>query len=133
TTEKISEEDQEPPLTLLANNPPAVMAERAIAEAAEAINTLAAAFINGGAEKNVHPINFFNGDGTQDPLEWYSEFKRAAVANRWNARWKLELVPVYLKGITLDWFASLTTKPTAFSDKDNADTSFKHMFLDRFV
>jgi len=58
------------------------MAERAIAEAADAINTLAAAFINGGAEKNVLPVNFFNGDGTQDPLEWYSEFKRAAVANR---------------------------------------------------
>ena len=109
------------------------MAERAITEAANAINTLAAAFINGGAEKNVLPVNFFNGDGTQDPLEWYSEFKRAAVANRWNAHRKLELIPVYLKGIALDWFSSLTTKPTAFSDKNNKNTSFKHMFLDQFV
>src|SRR6185437_191704 len=33
----------------------------------------------------------------------------------------------------LDWFSSLTTKPTVFSNKDNADTSFKYMFLDRFV
>ena len=78
------------------------MAERAIAEAAEAINTLTATFINGGAEKNVLPVNFFNGDRTQDPLEWYSEFKHTAVANRWNARQKLELVPMYLKGIALD-------------------------------
>ena len=60
------------------------MAKRAIAEAADAINTLAAAFIAGRAKKNVLPVNFFNRDGTQDPLEWYSEFKRAAVANRWN-------------------------------------------------
>ena len=40
------------------------MAERAIAKAANAINTLAAAFINGGAEKNVLSVNLFNGDGT---------------------------------------------------------------------
>ena len=57
------------------------MAERAIADAATAINTLAAAFVHGGVERNLLPVNFFNGDGTQDPLEWYSEFKRAAVAN----------------------------------------------------
>ena len=78
------------------------MAERAITNAATAINTLAAAFVTRGVEKNVLPVNFFNEDGTQDPLEWYSKFKRTAIANQWNAHRKLELVPVYLKGIALN-------------------------------
>src|SRR5260363_307408 len=88
---------------------------------------------NGGPEKNLLSVNFFNGDGTQDPLEWYTEFKRAATANRWNPGRKLELVPVYLKGIALDWYSSLANAPTAFSDANNAACSFKHLFKDRFI
>ncbi|CAG8849074.1 26270_t:CDS:1, partial [Gigaspora margarita] len=37
--------------------------------AANAINTLVAAFINGGSEKNLLIVSFFTRDGTQDPLE----------------------------------------------------------------
>ena len=40
---------------------------------------------------------------------------------------------MYLKGIGLDWFTSLTTAPTAFSDNHYSNISFKHLFKDRFI
>ena len=40
---------------------------------------------------------------------------------------------MYLKGIALNWFTSLTTAPTAFSDNHHPNVSFKHLFQDRFI
>src|SRR5260364_93231 len=143
TAPETTEENQTPPsppstINLPVLNPPVInlppkMGDQALREAATAINALAAAMTNGGPEKNLLSVNFFNGDGTQDPLEWYTEFKRAATANRWNPARKLELVPVYLKGIALDWYSSLANAPTVFSDANNAARSFKYLFKDRFI
>ena len=58
--------------------------------------------LNTGTEKNLIKVEFFKGDGTQDPELWYQEFKRAAAANKQSNKRKLELAPVYLKDIALD-------------------------------
>src|SRR5437868_12281658 len=45
---------------------------------------------------------------------------------------KLELVPVYLKGVALDWFTTLNPVPNTFDDGAHQDRSFKHLFRTRF-
>ena len=75
----------------------------------------------------------FSGDGSQDPLTWLQEFRRAATANRWNAARKLALVPVYLKGIALDWYTSQNPLPNVFNDDNQQARSFQHLFKDRFI
>ena len=56
------------------------MAEDALTAAAEAMTTLANALGRGG-EKSLLKIDFYRGDGTQDPVTWLEEFERAAKAN----------------------------------------------------
>ena len=85
-----------------------------------------------GSEKSLMRADFFHDDGTQDPEQWLEDFRRAALANKWNAARKLELAPVYLKGIALDWFQSLPLAPLAFDDHTQAARSFKHLFRTHF-
>ena len=74
-----------------------------------------------GSEKSLIKVGYFLGDGTQDPEEWFEEFRRAATANRWSAVRKLELASVYLKGVAIDWFTTLNSVPNAFDDGAHQD------------
>jgi hypothetical protein len=85
-----------------------------------------------GSEKSLIKVDYFYGDGKQDPEEWLEEFRRAATANKWSAARKLELVPVYLKSVALDWYRSLNPRPTHFSNANNPQNSFKRLFRDCF-
>ena len=55
-----------------------------------------------GTEKSLIRVEYFLEDGTQDPEQWFEEFWRAAAANKWSNTRKLELAPVYLKGVAQD-------------------------------
>ena len=76
---------------------------QALTDAANAMNALAAA-LGQGSEKTLVQVSSFLGDGSQDPEEWLDEFRRAGIANKWSAARGLELVPVYLKRVDLDWY-----------------------------
>ena len=86
------------------------MGDQALRDAAAAMTAMAAA-LTGGGEKNLINIEYFRGDGTQDPDDWFDEFRRAALANHWSATRKLELASVYLKGIAQDWYKNLANAP----------------------
>jgi len=77
-------------------------------------------------------INFFTGDGTQDPVEWLEEFERAAIANNWTAARQLALAPAYLKEIASAWFQGLNPAFNAFKDGAHQDQSFYHLFKTQF-
>ncbi|CAG8815055.1 45394_t:CDS:2, partial [Gigaspora margarita] len=62
--------------------PPNNMAQvQALTNATNAINALAVA-LGQGTEKSLLKIDFFRGDGLQDPITWIEEFRRAAKANK---------------------------------------------------
>src|SRR6201988_1087144 len=94
--------------------------------------TALAAALGQGSEKTLLPVSSFLGDGSQDLEEWLDEFHQAGIANKWTAARGLKLVPVYLKGVALDWYRSLNPAPNAFDDPGNAGQSFKHLFRARF-
>ena len=52
-----------------------------------------------GTEKSLIRVEYFLGDGTQDPEQWFEEFRRAAATNKWSNTRKLELASIYLKGV----------------------------------
>ena len=97
--------DSPPPILIMAQN-------QALTDAANAMNALAAA-LGQGSEKTLVQVSSFLGDGSQDPEEWLDEFRRAGIANKWSTARGLELVPVYLKGVALDWYQSLNPAPNA--------------------
>ena len=107
------------------------MVDAALNAAATAMTDLANA-LDTGSEKSLIHVEFFKGDGTQDPEQWLQEYRRAAVANKWTNARKLELAPVYLKGVALDQYQNLPATLTAFDDYVNANTSFKHVFRAHF-
>ena len=94
--------------------------------------TALAGALGQGSEKTLITVPDFYGDGTQDPADWLKEFRRAATANRWSNERKLQLAPVYLKGVALDWYQALNPQLTAFNDDGHQDTSFQHLFKDHF-
>ena len=49
------------------------------------------------SEKILFKIEFFWGDGTQDPITWLENFEQATKTNWWNAEYQLELASAYLK------------------------------------
>lgn len=120
-----------PPLILPPPNLPPQMADQALRDAAQAMTALAGA-LGQGSEKSLLQVGYFAGEGTQDPEQWLEDFRRASAANRWNANRQLELAPVYLKGVALDWFTTLNPAPNAFDDNAHRDRSFKHLFRVRF-
>jgi hypothetical protein len=103
--------------------PENLMGDQALRVAAQAITDLAAA-LGQGSEKTLITVTDFYGDGTQDPADWLKEFRRAATANKWSAARKLQLAPVYLKGVALDWYQALNPQPTVFNDDGNQAESF---------
>src|SRR6185312_13054417 len=98
------------------------MGNQALRAAAQAIIDFATA-LEQGSEKTLITVTDFYGDGTQDPADWLKEFRRAAIAIKWSAAWKLQLAPVYLKGVALDWYQALNPQPIAFNDDGNQDQS----------
>src|SRR6185437_564236 len=92
--------------------PENLMGDQALRTAAQAITDLAAA-LGQGSEKTLITVTDFYGNGTQDPADWLKEFRRAATANKWNAARKLQLAPVYLKGVALDWYQALNPQPNS--------------------
>src|SRR6201988_3672435 len=94
--------------------------------------TALTAALGQGSEKTLLPVSSFLGDGSQDPEEWLDEFHRAGISNKWTAARGLELVPVYLKEVALDWYRSLNSAPNAFDNPGNASQSFKHLFRTHF-
>ena len=113
------------------NQPENLMGDQALRDAAQAITGLANA-LGQGSEKTLITVADFYGDGTQDPADWLKEFRRAATANRWSAERKLQLAPVYLKGVALDWYTALNPVPNVFNDNNNQNRSFQHLFKTRF-
>ena len=107
------------------------MADVALNNAANAMTQLANALTPGG-EKTLMKINFFTGDGTQDPVEWLEEFEQAAIANNWTAARQLALASAYLKEIASAWFQGLNPAPNAFKDGAHQDQSFYHLFKIQF-
>jgi len=114
------------------------MTEDALTAAAEAMTTLANALGRGG-EKSLLKIDFYRGDGTQDPVTWLEEFERAARANHWSSARQLELACAYMKDNAQEWLASLEHAPTHFyyrqHDREVDDVhiySFAHLFREKF-
>jgi hypothetical protein len=107
------------------------MGDQALRDAAVAITALATA-LGTAPEQTLITVEPFLGDGTQDPLSWLQEFQRACKANRWNDARRLELAPVYMKGIALDWYRSLNPLPNAYNNDAGQARSFKHLFKARF-
>ena len=107
------------------------MGDAALQAAAQAMTALAGA-LGQGSEKTLITVPDFYGDGTQDPADWLKEFRRAATANRWSNERKLQLAPVYLKGVALDWYQALNPQPNAFNDDGHQDRSFQHLFKAHF-
>ena len=105
---------------------------QALAAAATAMTDLATALTPGG-EKTLLQVEFYRGDGTQDPVEWLEEFERAAITNNWSAARQISLAPAYLKGVAQEWFTSLAAAPTVFKDATHANRSFYHLFKERFM
>ena len=107
------------------------MGDQALRTAAQAITDLAAA-LGQGSEKTLITVTDFYRDGTQVPADWLKEFKRAATANKWSAARKLQLAPVYLKGVALDWYQALNPQPVAFNDDGKQNQIFsiflRHIF-----
>ncbi|RIB14214.1 hypothetical protein C2G38_2195754 [Gigaspora rosea] len=66
------------------------MAEDALTAAAETMTTLTNALGQGG-EKSLLKIDFYRGDGTQNPVTWLEELERAAKANHWSPARQLKL------------------------------------------
>ena len=91
------------------------MGDQALRAAATAMTDLANA-LEQGTEKSLIWVEYFLGDGTQDPEQWFEEFRRAAAANKWSNAWKLELAPVYLKGVAQDWYSALHPASNTFDD-----------------
>ena len=74
------------------------MANQALTAAATAMTDLANA-LTPGREKTLLQVEFYQGDGTQDPVELLEEFEQAAITNNWSAARQLSLAPAYLKGV----------------------------------
>ncbi|CAG8671092.1 9644_t:CDS:2, partial [Paraglomus brasilianum] len=114
------------------------MGDQALQDAAQAINALAAALGQGG-EKSLIKIDFYHGDGTQDPVTWVEEFERAAKANHWSPARQLELAAAYMKDNAQEWFSSLANAPTHFHHNRHGQNvngvniySFTHLFKEKF-
>src|SRR5260363_343924 len=110
------------------------MAKDAMNAAAAAITALADA-MGRGSKKSLIKIDFYRGDGTQDPVTWIEELERAAKANHWSPACQLELACAYMKDNTQEWLTSLEEPPTAFHDNDHGNNnivSFTHIFKEKF-
>ena len=124
----------EPPPIPLQNN----MANQALNAAANAMTALANALGTGG-KKSLIKIDFYRGDGTQDPITWLEEFKRAARANNWSPERQLALASAYMKDNAQEWLTSLANAPTHFDNAQHGNVvdhvlvqSFTHLFKNKF-
>src|SRR5260363_430741 len=132
--EELAETEEEPDATVEDPEPEEAMANEALNAAAEAMTALANAMGRGG-EKSLMKIDFYRGDGTQDPVTWIEEFERAAKADHWSPARQLELACAYMKDNAQEWLTSLEHESTHFhnEDHDNADVvSFTHIFKGKF-
>ena len=61
-------------------------------------------------ERSTIKVDYSLGAENEDPVEWLTAFKRAAITNRWTdeAR-KKALARGHLRGAAADWFDSVTT------------------------
>ena len=98
-----------------------------------------AAALGRGGEKSLIKIDFYRGDGTQDPITWIEEFDRAAKANHWSAARQLELAAAYMKDNAQEWFTSLATAPNCYHSAQHGTNvhgtdivSFTHLFKEKF-
>lgn len=80
---------------------------------------------------NVTQISSFSG-GNQDPIIWLNEFNATVTANGWNAVWKLQVVPAYLKEPAAVWYQAAVLAPINVWTAAANVNSFEYAFLTQF-
>ena len=106
------------------------------------VGALQAQNLNMGPPRETNIVKISTYDGTTDPTTWLEDFESAATANNLTQDRKLQVAPVYLKGIAEAWYRDRQLNPrTATTHWEivipnnaivNPANTFKQPFLDRF-
>src|SRR5581483_6961209 len=84
-------------------------------------------FQNGIRETYLVSLPTFGG-GEQDPLAWLHSFHNACIANNMIEERRLDLLPVYLKGIAYTWWMEIGQRINLWDSNTYPDRSFTHCF-----
>ena len=95
----------------------------------EAITRMAEVNLNrntggGGKEYTLHKVETFHGND-QDPMEWWTSFTKAALANNWSEERQLILAPTFFRKTADSWYKNLENEPESIN-------AFKEIFLEQF-
>jgi len=84
-----------------------------------------------GRETRLVEISTFGG-GEQDPLTWLYHFYDACIANNISEARRLDILPVYLKGIAYAWWMDVGRTITQWQDNTYPRRSFVHRFKEKW-
>jgi hypothetical protein len=66
-------------------------------------------YLRSNLNNNVMRIDPFFGDGTQDPLTWYTAFTKARKSNGWERAKSFQMFAAHLQDEADDWWSTYVT------------------------